>query len=549
MCTIINLLNRKEINLSLYDYGKNDCSIGWEIKTIVDHPELFNSFYKYYPLKTIVSLDDYCLYLLSVKFTKMQEYVSILAQEEHKTMILDLSSQASKELKKCNIGSVIAFINSNIDVLMSEQYSSFDLNLATLEIIYKHANGIKSATIEKLLRNHPEIIVSNFDKFYKIIDIDHSLFTLLFPNGELDTISKFGVKKSLDIWLHYINKKNSPIKGIIDGYILTLFNNLTDLSKTITIDNVLELTNTVNVFSAFLKKIKNPLSSQFETTVKNIKSLLKERLKTQGLKIEYRIPAREVVKMWKETKGKKLIVLTHKCKNTIVLSKLSDIEAEMSISDSVATVVPNDNYYSPSLQRKLSVYSAINSAIFLDLIYDNDARNEFLRLMKQEIRNISERIVPAEDSFNQDIEYWSSTIKLFTSIDRNNAFYVPMCYSLSMFTCALLEKILRGFFLSEKKSDTFIKSNQVLLGNLLNKNNDFMTSAFGEKHLKHLSYYLIKDTESNIGLNIRNALAHWHDINIEQLNCALVGEVIWLFTDVINSITIYYLTKEQDKNQ
>lgn len=67
-------------------------------------------------------------------------------------------------------------------------------------------------------------------------------------------------------------------------------------------------------------------------------------------------------------------------------------------------------------------------------------------------------------------------------------------------------------------------------------------SLLGEQHIKALSYFLMKNIpgdSDDLGLNIRNSLAHLHNIPENQLSLRGISEIVWLFTDVLNSVYIY----------
>ncbi|WP_157660269.1 hypothetical protein [Lactobacillus delbrueckii] len=74
----------------------------------------------------------------------------------------------------------------------------------------------------------------------------------------------------------------------------------------------------------------------------------------------------------------------------------------------------------------------------------------------------------------------------------------------------------------------------------------------GKKHIKALSYFLTKNIpgdSDDLGLNIRNSLAHLHNIPENQLSLKGIAKVVWLFTDIINSVYIYVCYPEIQTTQ
>mgnify|MGYP003470544743 CR=1 FL=1 len=56
-----------------------------------------------------------------------------------------------------------------------------------------------------------------------------------------------------------------------------------------------------------------------------------------------------------------------------------------------------------------------------------------------------------------------------------------------------------------------------------------------------LAYFLIRIPETNIGKNYRNRLAHWADgMTPEDMDPALTSGLLWIFTDVLNSVFLYF---------
>ena len=95
----------------------------------------------------------------------------------------------------------------------------------------------------------------------------------------------------------------------------------------------------------------------------------------------------------------------------------------------------------------------------------------------------------------------------------------------------------------------YVSINKATLGQTLNSNNPYMRDYFGEKHIRHLAYFLVKDNDKcgnrqeRIGLDYRNLLAHW-EIKPDEVSIDLVALLMWLFIDIVNTIYI-----KESKNQ
>lgn len=114
----------------------------WEVKSIVENPDVFDDLYSRYPLTGLSSLDDYFLYLLSHKLVGMREVIPALLQDAHKDIISKLSDDAEKALSVVGNGDVVKFINGNIQDIFNKDKASHDVRFATLDLVAKYSTGI-----------------------------------------------------------------------------------------------------------------------------------------------------------------------------------------------------------------------------------------------------------------------------------------------------------------------------------------------------------------------------------------------------------------------
>jgi hypothetical protein len=152
---------------------------GWEIKEIVDNAPFFDSFYANYPLEGIENINDYIIYLFSLKFRALVEMVPLLLQEDHKDIITTLSEKANNACAAVKTGDVIKFINSHIEEIFTLENHLYDIRDVTLELIKKYVTGIKPNVYSYLCSNFYWLIIDDFDSFHKTIKSDPSLFELL----------------------------------------------------------------------------------------------------------------------------------------------------------------------------------------------------------------------------------------------------------------------------------------------------------------------------------------------------------------------------------
>ena len=114
-----------------------------------------------------------------------------------------------------------------------------------------------------------------------------------------------------------------------------------------------------------------------------------------------------------------------------------------------------------------------------------------------------------------------------------------------MFICAMIEKLLRSIYLHFIKDKQYVPIYVATLGNLLRSDNSEIVNIFGDSHIKNLEFYLLLSGKDKIGRNLRNSLAHWVDLDKQQLNSFLVAQLFYLYTDILNTVFLYFQNSNQ----
>ena len=91
------------------------------------------------------------------------------------------------------------------------------------------------------------------------------------------------------------------------------------------------------------------------------------------------------------------------------------------------------------------------------------------------------------------------------------------------------------------KGETYVPIDKATMGDLLSVNNRYMVAAFGRNHIQNLSYFLQQVGPRKVGQNIRNSLAHWSNMRVNNMSIPYTAKVLWLFTDVLNSVFWYFI--------
>lgn len=557
MGSLQDLLRSKNIIISLRNFGAQDLGTGWEVKFIVENPEVFDGLYSRYPLTELSSLDDYYLYLLSLKLVGMREVIPVLLQDEHKGIISKLSDEAEKALSSIGNGEVIKFINGNIQGIFNKDKTSHDVRFVTLDLVAKYSTGISRDTFAFLCSDYGYLLIDRFDQLEKTFEQNPDLFESIYPTGRLDEINSFRVDKTLDIWCHILSKGKSSLKEPVEKRVAVLAEDIKTLSETATIDNIMQVEGTIRKFHSFLQRIQSPLANEFAEYAKAAAGLLSKNILERGQSFHYEIPVEEIISRWKKTENweVRLLSITHDLKSDedalTCVSRLSrEPETKHSLFDLVSTNVPTDDFFTMSHQQTLSIMASVGTGTMIGILRNQDTLMDYLNLVASAVQLISEQLNVEGEQLQQDVGMFSALVQLVANnLEISNDATRGMCYGASMYTCAFSEKLLRVLYLHLAKDERYIPINKATIGELLVVSNTHMVDIFGENHVKNLSFFLQRTTPSNVGQNIRNTLAHWANVSTEAITTFFVAKMLWIYTDILNTVFWYCLKNVIERNE
>lgn len=542
-------LEKRKITISLRVFDPQDLAIGWEVKSIVENPDIFENFFLKYPLKPIEIFDDYFLYLLALKLESLSASIPFLLQEEHKLKIKSLSEAAQISVRELGPASVIKYINKNIEEIFNAEVSKHDIRFVTLDIIAKYNMGISKEAFSYICNNFGYLIIDRFELFESAFEREPDLFQSLFPSGKIEDINPYRLEKVLEIWQHITLKGKSNLKDSVSRKIPLLFNDIVALAESASIENVMQIEGTIRKFNNFLQRIQSPLANKFSQHAKNIETLLSENILERGHSFKYEIPVEEIIQRWKATPNWeiRLLSVTHDPikideQYTFVSRLDKRPESKSVLMDLVSTNIPTDDYYTMSHQQKLSINASIGIGTIIGIIREQETASDFCSLLSSAVKFISDKLHAEGEMLEQDLDHLITMVQLV--VDNHNSdekIVHSLCYGATMFLCAFSEKLLRLFYLNLVKDRQYVPINKATLGELLNENNTDMLNAFGFHHIKSLSFFLMQTSHKNIGYNIRNNLAHWAGLSMNTISPTFMAQMLWLFTDILNTVFWYFL--------
>ena len=552
-------LIQMKLSFSAKYYEGNDFGTNFEIKQIIENQSYFKTLFTRFPLTNIDTIDDYYNYLFASKIICFESNLPTVISDEYKEFLTNIISDAKDSISKIKNGDIIKFINTSYQVLLVhsyEPYGVYDVFDATIELITKYGKGISLDVKQYIFEKCGSTVIQNFDTFENILKDNPDLFDYLFPTYSLEYIHKLSFKSTLNVIAHLHKGSNSTFKDKTELWIKSISNDVEALAKTLNIDNVLRHDQTIRNYVAFLRKIQHIDANRFEKVQHDLDKLLSESLLKNGHTFSMKLPTEKIraqltskhnifIRILNITHTPDPVSLDWKCNlNTPPKSKKSLI-------DMVSTNIPTNEYFTFSHQRVLDSIVTVGAVTIHTIFTNKDITNEYLNGFLELVDCIAIETKNDVDELASDYELMTQMVGNIFSlpVDTDRLLVHSLCYGAAVFICAFSEKLLRLCYFEEMKDSIYIPLNKSTIGNLLSDGNESMTKILGKYQLKHLNYYLGQDKEGNIGMSYRNRLAHWAEINENYLTPQLVCQLFYLFTCIINSITLYYNKRSEDTNE
>lgn len=217
----------------------------------------------------------------------------------------------------------------------------------------------------------------------------------------------------------------------------------------------------------------------------------------------------------------------------------------------------DENFITREHETLLVAHSLVHSKIIDRTFIHSEDLHQYTVSVKDVISSINkmakndEKSAEIFDFLTENLEY----------LQKNHTCpYIvlhSMCYTMEILIFALIEKFLR--IICTDKSNEMPKENsdnvkkkekkrkkdlsQMSLGDLLWDKR--IEEIFTQTHLTNLRYFL--STCSQAGLDLRNDFIHCKDFDIDKLIPDFVYNLLYLFTDVLNTAHLYFLSKQEQQ--
>ena len=541
-----SVFKTEKTGLKLSTSSTNVFSAVTDVDAISKHRPFFESLYSRYPLECIDDMDAYFYFLLTRKICVLGHFIRYL--EPDKADLLSNLLKDAMPLHESRIHDAIEFTNGHAsEIFASPEQDEFGLRYAAADFITFFQKKIQPRVFECLCQGSPGIAVNYFERLQNVFDRNPALFSLLFPSGHLEDIKSLGLKSVLEIWGNkYGNQQyRQRIDSLLDVFCKDVWSLPIDKHEGL---HILETAAVLKTVNSFLVKIKSPEANGLSEKVKKAEDLAWECLQHSEdcTNLSIKIPAFPIEKWKAEVNGRaKLLLLTHRQDPAggRKYESLLSMKHEFSLVD---VQFPAGEFLTTFQQNRLLFWAFAETLKFHAILFDDDAFDAYSELVRSEVKFIEEQLDQTENGLEKDAAFLLGMLDDVRGTSHSSAGQnEESCYGSSMFICSFIEKLLRVVYARMAPDEQYI-SDAVTLGDLLNKDNKSMVSLLGKEHLLSIGYFLIKTPQTNIGCNCRNALAHWFpEINPAMMNSSLVSTLLWLFTDVVNSVFLYF---EAEKN-
>ena len=540
---IESLLKERGIQFPLIYYGPHNLATGWDIKAIIENNQFFVDVLAKNKLQGINNKEDFEFYLFCQKISNLSETINEIIAEENKELVSKCCNLANNSINEIGQRHVIRFIINDYEELLSSGVENHDIREITINYICKYASGMPKEVFNYIVDEYGYLYVDRFDDFSSALEEHPELFDKVFETYSFDELR---LKKVLAIWKAIYRKKNSPLKGIVDKHNDILYEWINKRVENATPANIYAVNNDVDAYHEYLHSIKDIKANEFNSVKKRVNRMCDEEIQKSGKEFKQSIPVGEIVEHWRESQLgiAKLLFITHNREiDGKRASSLSFQTRKQGIIDLFQSNIKTDSFFTSSHMIALSGVEVVSKATLLGLLNNDDTRQELYSLLLSSIATCFVQTKTDEKDYLDDINVFLTSLDLIQHDRSNENVEQSLNYGFCMYTCALLEKVLRAIYYDLAHQDIYVKLDGITMNNLLDSSNTYFNKMFDENQLKHLRYFLLVDGEEKIGRNYRNNLAHLNGISIKHVTFELSLTILWLFIDVVNSVLLFYMEK------
>jgi len=548
---IIEKLKEHNIHTQIKYYGLSDMSTGISIGEFLEGKKLILENYFDSEINDIDSYIDYVYLEHILKFEEAIPYVIEDKRNEFQIFIDNCKLLFERYEKKNFIKYIFNNYREIFEYKNEDMISclEFDLKEYTIINIASYSKNINDELIDYLIDNQLYSIIDNFECWQSYFKKNPIKFTKLFSKENIEKVFYMRYQSIFDILVIFNNNDN--FKAIIKEISESIFEIINERFFGIKDDKLIwESYYTLNDCLCFFRKIKSSKANKIDDELNIQREIFEDSVMRNGQTTSFKIDL-EPFKAGFENKSIpwefRIISVTHAKGEDGNLNSFIDnaINSESTgLFDIMSRRNPGTNeYFTNSRLRSLKIYTFEIKGRMGIILSSVENIKDYIDSIYEEIKYICKnlKVNHNNEEFNSDIEmlyYYLTDIK---NIDKESVISLKnMYYGLSMFLCGFIEKILRVIYKNSISSDIYVADKNIMLGNLLD-NEEIIHKIIGINQSHCLRYLLTKvDYDTNVGLNIRNDLAHLNGRTMKVLSYDMILELLSYFTSVINTACLYY---------
>lgn len=548
---IIEKLKDQNIHTQIKYYGLSDMSTGISIGEFLEGKKLILENYLDSEINDIDSYIDYVYLEHILKFEEAIPYVIEDKRNEFQIFIDDCKLLFERYAKKNFIKYIFNNYREIFEYKNEDMISclEFDLKEYTIINIASYSKNINDELIDYLIDNQLYSLIDNFECWQSYFKKNPIKFTKLFSKENIEKVFYMRYQSIFDILVIFNNNDN--FKAIIKEISESIFEIINERFFGIKDDKLIwESYYTLNDCLCFFRKIKSSKANKIDDELNIQREIFEDSVMRNGQTTSFKIDL-EPFKAGFENKSIpweiRIISVTHAKGEDGNLNSFIDnaINSESTgLFDIMSRRNPGTNeYFTNSRLRSLKIYTFEIKGRMGIILSSVENIKDYIDSIYEEIKYICKnlKVNHKNEEFNSDIEmlyYYLTDIK---NIDKESVISLKnMYYGLSMFLCGFIEKILRVIYKNSISSDIYVADKNIMLGNLLD-NEEIIHKIIGINQSHCLRYLLTKvDYDTNVGLNIRNDLAHLNGRTMKVLSYDMILELLSYFTSVINTACLYY---------
>ena len=524
------------------------------LKIDFENAKCYLEYYANKPNK-IECLDDFIDYLF---LWKQSLYINALPyiKDDKKEGFEQTYKRFENLFANYKLKDVISFVNNHYAQICANQV----IALVSFLFIRNKQKGINKRVFIEYAQKQPFIWYRNLKYHIRYLSENKDIVEILFSKANFDKYVH-GMYNLIFECLSILAKYPIFI-SVVEQNMQRIIDFMDSMEKEIKQENIFQYYFIFKDFCEYLHKAKHPKANDKIVKLKQYDMLLQKEIADNGHHFSFEIRGEDIeAHIGKVEPQYEVLQLTHifdKERDGVIPvfeNVMRSQDGQSLLVDTFRNNLPHNDYFTASKIERLQQAISLYIMVFNHYISKIGRQKFVFAYIKSIIDSICNKlgIDYLESGLSNDIEiieaafYNSFEIVSKKQVQEKQIILQLLCYSLISYICTFIEKLLREIFIKENQEQMFIDVSSLTLGDLLNIKNEVLIKILGYEQVRCLRYFLHMDN-NEVGENIRNKFAHFNGVTPKDFQPNIVLKVLSLLLGIINSLTLHYLTSENDKN-